>query len=122
MPDKSPLPRDSYRVLVIDKAGDRAKTDFFLSSAAAPQNPVFPQLSIDGENISANRMAAKTYISLYTPDYQSLLTMEMKKLSYDISSLEEDMPGQFDSYVMYIQRKNDNAGYYLSSGPYFLKK
>ncbi|TFG63409.1 MAG: hypothetical protein E4H36_05690 [Spirochaetales bacterium] len=121
MADRSPLPRGNYRVIVLDKAGERSESTLFLSTRRLdPSEFTFPELSIRGSSFELKSPFNKHTYWLYSGDRKLLDTVEIEGLRTDLDTLLPEPERQRSVSEVWLYAWDDTEGISLVTGPFTL--
>lgn len=116
MPRGEEFPRKTYRILVIDKSGQRSEAEFFLS-ARIPADPVFPSGKIEGSLLTLEGPHSVHTLRIYNS--QGVLVEELKTESREINleTVLKDLDGSSGAYRLILFTNLDSQGVTLRTNP-----
>ena len=115
MPEGLPVPGGIYRILVIDKAGERDEREIYI---APPEKDIrFPSITVKDSNITLGRQYSRAELLVFDTQNSYLGSKEIAAVPVAASSL----PGGRDklSYC-YVYLLDERTGYGVLTGPYSL--
>jgi hypothetical protein len=119
MPGGESFPRKTYRILVIDKSGQRTEGEFYLS-ARAPVDPVFPSGKIEGTLLTLEGPHDVHTLRIF--DSRGGLVQELKTASreIDLKKLLQDFESEGQetgAYQLLLFADLESQGITLRSNP-----
>jgi hypothetical protein len=119
MNDRSGLPHGKYRVMVIDKAGERDSREIYLSTKQLDfdSKKIFPELII-GTDIIINSLYSENTLWIYDETMEILKNLKIESGKISRSIINNDTSGK--AYWISINSTNEENGTGLIKGPYLL--
>jgi len=118
MPGGEQFPRKPYRILVVDKSGQRSEAEFFLS-ARIPVDPVFPSGKIEGTLLTLEGPHTVHTLRIYNS--QRVLVQELKTESreIDLAKVLQDLDtgGPSGTHQIILFANLDSQGVTLRANP-----
>jgi hypothetical protein len=119
MPDRSPLPRGKYRVLVSNLAGVRITAEIFVSALKLDAARVsFPALAIVGNSIQVASAVPRTTVWLYSPSGRLIGSRRETGGEFSIASLLGGAKASTTPFSLYAYAYEKSCGCGLITGPY----
>ena len=113
MPDRGAFPAGTYRILVLDKAGERSEAEIFLPKPPAEVSR-FPGLSVTDGNVALTGAFPKGTVLLFDPEGGFIRDESVEPRPRKLPLSEEDG----DLVDLYVYVKDEKTGIGLLNGPY----
>jgi len=113
MPDRGPFPIGTYRILVLDKAGERSEGEIFIPRTSL-EGLSFPSLTIDSGDVTLGGKYSGGSILLFDSHGEYLRAEPIDKKKKALKVTESDG----DDLNLYVYVYDDAAGLGLVYGPY----
>ncbi len=113
MPDRGAFPAGTYRILILDKAGERSETEIYLPKQRADA-PRFPGLSVKDGNVALTGAFPKAAILLFDTEGEYIRSESVEPKPRKLILSEEDG----DLVDLYVYVKDETSGIGLLHGPY----
>lgn len=119
MADRSPLPRGEYRIILLDKAGERQEQPLYLSTKPIdPKDFTFPELTIRNGEFSLKSPYGIHTFRLYSGDEKLISVVESNSLRVDTEDLLPEADRRRSLAEVWVYVYDDTAGFSLLSGPF----
>ncbi|MBT3274012.1 MAG: hypothetical protein HN368_12720 [Spirochaetales bacterium] len=122
MDDGSPFPRDLFRVIVIDRSGERSRDEFYINSDPIElDSVVFPESNFADGMIQLSGNFPEYTLWFYDEDHNGIKVFTTNQSALPLSSALDSREIQIGSYY-YVNSELGASGYGLIYGPVYLEQ
>ncbi len=118
MPDYSPFPRGDYRLLLIDKAGERDEKEFYISKGSIKPPIDFPKAVIEDKIITIKSPYKENTLWIYSENDELLEICETGTGNISLDRIFKSNKKLKSVSYIYVYAYSSTRGHGLISGPY----
>lgn len=123
MPDKSPLPGGSYRILLEDLSGQTAESQIYLKREELDfSQAVFPSVTITGDVLSLSGEFSQAEVWLYDSNDQLRKQVSLTAKTISLTELSKQHNLLEKGFSFYIFSRKANAYYAMLEGPFYFTR
>jgi hypothetical protein len=119
MPDGSPFPAGTYRVLLSDVGGDTAEDSFTLPSGLpAAADAAYPDVTIKGGTIKVTTSLSDVEVWVPSPDGRQSSRYPVTGPPLDVQSIAAANPSLGKAFSFWVYGSDSRRGFGVMSGPH----
>jgi len=123
MPDKSPLPAGTYRILLEDLSGQTAETQIYLKREELDfSRAVFPAVTVTDNVLSLSGNFSQAEIWLYDSNDQFRKQVSLPGKTISLSELTKHHASLEKGFSFYVFTKKTDTYYAMLEGPFYFTR
>ncbi len=121
MSEGAPFPRDLYRIIVIDRSGERSRDEFYINSNEIDAaHAIFPRATLQSDTIVVEGKFAEVTFWFYDDGHNLVKIFTSSEMKLPLSSALNTREAETARYF-HVNAVDEEGGYGLTFGPVYLQ-